>query len=133
MKKQLKYSIFLFLVILGVALSVNASGVEPKYIWNYSITAKHNWVAADEMNGNTKTNDNNFSVVNWTKSTQSGSHNMWYRVVNSNASVRAVELIPYKSRREMPSTAQRNYYYYLEGRRENAVDPRTTVKGTWNP
>lgn len=129
MKKQL---LFVLVILVGMAavVTVNASS---RVVQTYEISANSNWADDKMMFSNPKEDKNSFSVVNWYSSSQKNSHNMWYRVVNSNYQQKAIALISYKSRVEIQTTAQKGYYYGIQARRENSVDPVTKVTGTWKP
>ena len=115
---------------MAAVVTVNASS---RVVQTYEISANSNWADDKMMFSNPKEDKNSFSVVNWYSSSQKNSHNMWYRVVNSNYQQKAIALISYKSRVEIQTTAQKGYYYGLQARRENSVDPVTKVTGTWKP
>ncbi len=123
-----------FIIILAIAslalVGVNASS---RVVQTYEITADSKWANDKMMFSNPKEDSNSFSVVNWYSSSQKNSHNMWYRVVNSDYKQKAIVLLSYKARAEIQSTAQKGYYYGLQARRENSVDPTTKVTGTWRP
>ena len=121
---------FLFVLALSLCLGVNAA-VTPRYKSDYRGTVNHNWGYC--TTGNNFKNTTGGTVINWQYSSQSGAHNMWYRAVNSNGADRGSVLMSYLSSVEFSSSTQWNYYYYLQARRENSVDPTTTVSGYWIP
>lgn len=128
-KRKIVYSLFALLIMLGVTLGVNAT--ETRAIKNFNGTVNHNWGYVS-IGDNVKDNTRNYSVVNWDTSSQAGAHNMWFRVVNSNGADRGSTLVPYLQRVEFATNAEYNHYYYLQARRENSVDPSTSVSGSWN-
>ena len=130
----MKKGIILFsIVAISIALLANAVSAQTRVVQTYDITANSNWTTELLPFSNWKDNYTNYSVVNWYSSSQKGSHNMWYRVVNSNKEDRGNVLISYLSRVKFQSNTSHGYYYALQARRENAVDPTTRVTGTWNP
>ncbi len=140
MKRKTKFSLLVLslvlLFILGISTSIEAA-TKPtdsvNYIRNFSGTADSLWTHVTTDDTNMKNNTNSYSVVNWNSSSQKTSHNMWFRVVNSNNEDRGTVLIPYLQRVEFSSSATHQYLYWLLARRENGCDPATKVKGTWCP
>lgn len=132
MKNKIICLVFLVLIFASISLSVNATTVEPANLLNKSFEGRvdHNWgYVTTESCVRTNTGD---AYVNWKKSSQSTRHNMWFRTVNSNGEARGEGLLEYLSKGGYPTSAEKNHYYWLQSRRENSVDPVTTVSGSWN-
>lgn len=127
MKNSLKFVVFAVLVFLSVGITSKA------YVNNFSGTVNYQWGYVTGTNAPNTKDAATYSVVNWSSSSQSGSHNMWFRIVNSNGENRGTIMIGYLTRVEFESTASVGYNYWLQARRENSVDPYTTVSGSWRP
>ena len=126
-KKKLIYSLFAVILFLSLYNSITVfAGVQ-----NFSGSAGFAWKRVG--GANPKQDTGTVSRYNWQTSSQSGTHNMWFETVNSNGEQRANGLVPYLQNRTYKSSATYGYYYYLNAGRENAVDPVTTVTGTWYP
>lgn len=132
MKKKVVCTLFFILLLVNIAISVNAAEERSLLPKSFSGRVGSTWgyVTSEDnirQSGGTKT------YVNWKKSSQSGRHNMWFRTVNSNGADRGSGLLEYLADSSYETTAVNNHYYYLQSRRENSVDPETTVSGTWSP
>lgn len=127
MKNKLKFVVFAVLVFLSVGMTSKA------YVKNFSGTVNYQWGYVTASNASNNKNTSGYSVVNWSSSSQPGAHNMWFRIVNSNGENRGTVMIGYLTRVEFESSASVGYNYWLQSRRENSVDPYTTVSGTWKP
>lgn len=97
---------------------------------NFSGRVNSSW---GYLSGNTvKCTLRNTAAVNWKTSSQSTAHNMYFRVVSSNGQDKGGRLFSYLENSTMTVDTTHDYEYYIQGRRENAVDPTTSVTGTWN-
>ena len=136
MRKKITYVVFALFLFLSIASCVYATDTPVVLATeneNFAATTNNVWVQAsvgDRVKswihaGNTK--------VNWKFSSQTNRHNQYFRIVNSNGEERGHALISYLDNTSFESYAEASHYYYLQTRRENSVDPMTTVSGTWRP
>lgn len=126
MKKMLRTCI-----AVGVLFALFSLDVSADYK-GFNITAGSSWVK-DET-ANPKNNNEYLMGIKWTSSGAS-SHKEWFQCVNSNLEQKAIGLLssPSSSVKYLETTAKNGYYYYLRARREHIINPRTQVKGTWQP
>lgn len=118
-------------LVLGALMCVSAFGTmrtSAKDVTNFSITTGVTWKTT--ANPSTKQDSGSTGYVNWQSSDKS-SHKEWFRLVNSNGYLRSYEVcISYKSNSNLSEIeTQYGYYYYLQAKRENLIDPTTTVTG----
>ncbi len=121
--------IFITLMICLLCLTVVPSTIFA-YFGNFTINANNTY--GDRSTANTKMDTVQTAYVNWNGSSAS-KHYEWFRIVNSDGMVRSDETIftHLQSRFINERNCVKNYYYYLQARRENFWDPLTTVTGTW--
>lgn len=118
--------------ILFLASISFASDVEPYATFSSSfagsVTSSWTYVTGSSV----KCTYPGVANVNWKTSSQSASHNLWFRVVNSNVESRGSRLFSYLEHGNINTSTSNGYNYKLQARRENSVDPSTYVSGSWN-
>lgn len=134
--KYSKYFMIAFISFFGlIFMDVNASGMNKT---PFSITTNSSW-KADYLNYAKKSFESRSSAVEWTNSNKS-SHKMWFRVRNTTGTIKVYgsSLLNYKTtdafRTDLTvDTSTSGMKYELSARRENIIDPTTTVSGLWMP
>lgn len=127
MKKNLKFIVLALLVVVSAGTSVKAATA------GFSGSAGSAWsyVTNPAAYDNTKALGNKYTGVNWQYSNQ-GSHKMWFRVVNSNGEEKGKYLYQGLGSDAFATSAQQNYYYWLQSKRENSNTP-AYITGVWAP
>ncbi len=117
--------------MLGILVVAMSTNVYADYK-GFDITAGFTW--EQDPNYNAKNNNEYLMGIKWTES-GAGTHKEWFRVVNSNSEQKAIGLLDYPSQNVvfLETTAKNGYYYYLQAHREHIINPRTQVRGTWQP
>ena len=125
------FKLFGILVILALCMG---STVSASYSNDFSGSAPSSY--RDMSDYVTKVTSTDTKIgVNWNY-TDEGSHREWFRVVNSDGAVRGQMRIDSCDGVNHPfsdSSTVYSYYYKLQARRENPIDPNTHVSGTWRP
>ena len=132
MRKKVVCTLLFVLLLINIAISVNAAedrSLLPKS-FKGRVGSSWGYVTSED---NVRQSGGNRSYVNWKKSSQSSAHDMWFRTVNSNGEDKGGKLFSYLENGSYETSAINNHYYYLQARRENSVDPETTVSGNWSP
>lgn len=122
--------IFITLMICLLCLTVVPSTIFA-YFGNFTINSGYTY--GDRSTANTKMDTVQTAYVNWNDSNAKKEHYEWFRVINSDGMIRSDETLftEFQSRFINERNCVKNYYYYLQARRENFWDPLTTVTGTW--
>lgn len=98
---------------------------------DFNISANYSW-GLDMVHSSLKQNENRYTAIGWNFSNKS-SHKMWFRVVDSaERQIGSAGLFNYKTTDAIQSNLSIGQNYWLSARRENVIDPVTTVSGTWN-
>ncbi|MFQ6792658.1 MAG: hypothetical protein ACLRT4_07745 [Thomasclavelia sp.] len=125
-------SYFKYFALIAILLTISCVNVSADYK-GFNITAGFGW--AKESTANPKRNNEYLMGIKWTSSGAGNTHKMWFRCVNNDDKDRGTILIdrPSNRVRYANTTAKNGYNYYLKARREHIINPRTQVKGTWQP
>lgn len=123
-----KKSLPLMLAALMLVSAFGTMKTRAADVTNFNIQTGVSWKSEDDPS--VKESDNLTGYVNWQSSSRS-SHKEWFRLVNSNGYLRSYEkLFSYKTNGNLSEIqTEVGYYYYLQAKRENIVDPTTTVEG----
>lgn len=130
MKKRICVSVLF--ILLFVSSIVLATDAEPTNLFPSGFSGRVDSSWGYVTNNYLKDSGEGYATVLWKKSSQSSAHNMWFRVVNSNGAERGKSLLNYLTSKDFNTSTTYNYNYWLQARRENSVDPATTISGSWN-
>lgn len=125
--KKLKNLFFVALAAFIFSLTnVKAGG------YDFDITANYAWGNDSQLRSGTKIDGTSVSTVIWNTSNKS-SHRMWFRVLDMNNNVRGSVRIDYLSSGYAVTNNTTGSSYIIQAKRENIIDPITTVTGKWLP
>lgn len=120
-------------IVAFVALSM--VNINAKALGKFTIETNSVWKSdlSSTASVEVKSGANKYSGVNWTYSNKS-SHKMIFRICNSsNGKSFGSGTLKYKSQDTFKTSIPEGTKTYIQARRENIIDPVTTVKGTWLP
>lgn len=123
-------SLRLMLVAVALFMGLSISNANAQTT-SFYITANYAWTIDWYNTPSTKQNGNSYSAVAWSTSSASGSHKMWFKVINSAEVTQGSGLLNYLTTDAFKTNLTQGTSYWLAARRENVIDPVTTVTGTW--
>lgn len=126
LKKLKNLFIFASLCLISSFITVKAGG------YSFEITTNSAWGREDGFVFRTKTDSASVSSIVWDASNKTN-HKMWFRVLDMNEKVRGAVKINYLSSGYAVTNNTMGASYILEAKRENIIDPMTTVSGRWLP
>lgn len=123
-----------FLNALGLTIIIGLGTIANVHAATKDFSGSASFSAGRVSASNTKTNTSYNSVVNW-KTSDQGTHKMWFRIRNSNEDLRGSVLIGGTGYGDttFETDCKNGYYYYLWANREHIFNPTTYVTGTWRP
>lgn len=128
MKNKIKLFVAVFLLLAIAQTGVMAASI---YSGNFQGSTSSSWGYVVNPSVNiVKDNAISMFAVDWKYSNQSN-HKQWFRLVNSNGDDRGSGLVNYLSTDTIDTSAQMNFYYWLQSKRESIFNPTTYVEGTW--
>ena len=133
MKKKLVISALFFILLFSSVVLAATNGTLNIFPSSFSGTvggSSYGYVTSTMVNDSGGTS--HYAWVNWKTSSQSSAHDLYFRVVNSNGAYRGGRKFSYLETGTFSTTTTYNYGYYLQAKRENSIDPATTVTGSWN-
>lgn len=100
----------------------------------FKITANYSW-GTDNTNGARKLFSSRSSAVQWQTSSKSSSHKMIFRIKDGSGNEYGKSTLSYLTTGSFRTdlTLNGSTIYVLSARRENLIDPTTTVSGMWLP
>lgn len=126
----MKKNIFLVIVFIA-SFEIFIPKAKAADIVSFSFRTNYSWMTNINNAPSTKDSGNHFSAVKWTNSDKPN-HKMWFRVVNSNGQQQGeAGLLNYLTTDAFKTNLTSGEKYYLQARRENFIDPVTTISGTW--
>lgn len=125
--KKIGFLAILLVVSFGIFIP-KASAID---IVSFSFRTNYSWMTNLNNAPSTKEGGNHFSAVNWQNSDQLN-HKMWFRVINEAGQQQGeAGLLSYLTTDAFKTSLTSGEKYYLQARRENILDPMTSISGIW--
>lgn len=126
----MKKNVFLA-ILLVVSFGVFIPEASAADIVSFSFKTNYSWMTNINNAPSTKDSGNHFSAVKWTESDKPN-HKMWFRVINNSGQQQGeAGLLAYLTTDAFKTNLTSGEKYYLQARRENFLDPVTTISGVW--